>query len=148
MRKHSTCLVASLCATLIALLMPTAAYSANTAPATEQLNAQTQAVPDMEQAIAQSTGYSTKMVDIATSPHKITLSVINSPLNTAPKARQEAEASAMVSTLANAMSGKTSFAQVIMIHVNYVKRLGKKNKIIQQFDFAKSPAGIFVLHKS
>ena len=124
------------------------AWSADTALETEQVKQQSMAVPGIQRDIAKATGNDAKIIDIATTPHKVTITIINSKLNEAKDADREAEALTMVSTLARAVSGKTPFSQVIVIHVDYIKRTGNQDKAIQQLDFNKSPAGIFVPHSS
>jgi hypothetical protein len=46
------------------------------------------------------------------------------------------------------MKGKPEFDSVASIHVDYIGRLGKKDSVIQIFDFFRSPANAFVLHKT
>jgi lipopolysaccharide biosynthesis regulator YciM len=122
--------------------------SADTALEIEQVRQQSIAIPGIQREVAKATGNDPKIIDITSTPHKVTITVINSKLNDAKDADREAEASTMVSTLARAVSGKAPFAQVVVIHVDYVKRNGNYDKAIQQMDFNKSPAGIFVPHNS
>ena len=148
MNRNSKYLVVSLWATLALFESSGQAWSADTALETEQVKQQSMAIPGIQREVANATGNDAKMIDITTTPHKVTITVINSKLNDAKDAGREAEASTMVSTLARAISGKAPFAQVIVIHVDYVKRTGNQDKAIQPLDFNKSPAGIFVAHKS
>jgi hypothetical protein len=148
MNRNTKHLVASLGAALALFASSGLAWSADTALETEQVKQQTMAMPGIQRDVAKATGNEVSMLDIKSTPHKITITVINSKLNTAQNADREAEATTMVSTLARAISGKAPFAQVVVIHVDYVKRTGSEDKAIQQIDFNKSPAGIFVGHKS
>lgn len=148
MKRNTKCLVASLWVSLAMLSSSGLAWSADTALETEQVKQQSMAVPGIQRDIAKATGNDAKIIDIATTPHKVTITIINSKLNEAKDADREAEALTMVSTLARAVSGKAPFAQVIVIHVDYIKRTGNQDKAIQQLDFNKSPAGIFVPHSS
>jgi len=148
MNRTTKCLVASLWATMAMLSSSGLAWSADTALETEQVKQQSMAVPGIQREVANATGNDAKMIDITTTPHKVTITVINSKLNAAKEADREAEASTIVSTFARAVSGKAPFAQVVVVHVNYVKRTGTHDKSIQQLDFNKSPAGIFVPHVS
>lgn len=148
MKRNTKCLVASLWVSLTMLASSGLAWSADTALEIEQVKQQSMAVPGIQREIAKATGNDAKMIDIATTPHKVTITVINSKLNEAKDADREAEALTMVTTLARAVSGKAPFAQVIVIHVDYIKRVGGQDKTIQQLDFNKSPAGIFVPHSS
>jgi hypothetical protein len=106
------------------------------------------AVPGLQRDVANATKYDPKMIDISTTPHQVTITVINSKLNDAQKGEREAEASTMASTLARSVADKAPFAQVMVIHVDYVKRTGNQDKAIQRLDFNKSPAGIFVARTS
>ena len=148
MNRKTKCLVASLCATLAMLASSVPAWSAETALEIEQVKQQSMAIPGIQREVEKAKGNDPKMIDIITTPHKVTITVINSKLNDAKNADREAEALTMVSTLARAVSGKAPFAQVIVIHVDYVKRTGSYQEAIQQLDFNKSPAGIFVPHSS
>ena len=42
----------------------------------------------------------------------------------------------------------TEFAAVVIIHVDYVKRLGSSSTVVEGFDFSKAPDGSFRLHLS
>ncbi len=148
MNRNTKCLVTSLWVTVAMLASSAPAWSADTALEIEQVKQQTIAVPSIQREVAKATGNDAKMIDIATTPHKVTITVINSKLNDAKDTDREAEASTIVSTFARAVSGKAPFAQVVVVHVNYVKRTGTQDKAIQQLDFNKSPAGIFVPHNS
>jgi len=53
-----------------------------------------------------------------------------------------------VSAIAKAIAGKPEFAQVVIIHVDYVKQAGNKATVVQGIDFNKAPDGAFALHKS
>ncbi|AXS79845.1 hypothetical protein [Dechloromonas sp. HYN0024] len=148
MNKYSKSLVVSFWVSIATLASSAQAWSADTPLETEQIKQQTMAIPGIQRDVAKATGNDAKMIDITTTPHKLTITVINSKLNDAQKADRESEASTMASAVARAVSGKAPFAQVIVIHVDYVKRVGNKDEAIQRLDFNKSPAGIFVAHQS
>ena len=148
MNRNSRSLIVSLWVTLAMLVSSAQAWSADPAVETDQLRQQSLAIPALQREVANVTGNDIKMIDITTTPHKLTISVINSKLNDSQKTDRESEASTMASTVARAVSGKAPFAQVIVIHVDYVKRVGNKDEAIQRLDFNKSPAGIFVAHQS
>jgi hypothetical protein len=69
-------------------------------------------------------------------------------LNSGVAKDREAEATTMVASFAQSIGDKAEFAQVEVIHVDYVKRPGNGKKSIQRLDFYKSPAGAFVAHKT
>lgn len=148
MNKNTKCLVASLLASLSMLASPGPVWSADTALEIATVKQQQLAIPGIQQKIASATGNDAETIDISTTPHMVTITVINSKLNDAQNAEREADALTMASTFARAVSGKAPFAQVIVIHVDYVSRVGKQEKAIQRLDFNKSPAGIFVPHSS
>jgi lipopolysaccharide biosynthesis regulator YciM len=148
MNRNTKCLIASFFTTLAIVASSAPAWSANTASETEQVKQQLIAIPGLQQEVAKATGNDAKMIDINATPHQVTITVINSKLNDATKADREAEASTMASTLSRAISEKAPFAQVMVIHVDYVKRTGNQDKAIQRLDFNKSPAGVFVAHTS
>jgi len=148
MNGNSKYLVVSLWATLALLTSSGQAWSADTALETEQVKQQSMAIPGIQREVANATGNDAKIIDITTTPHQVTITVINSKLNDVQRANREAEASTMASTLARSVADKAPFAQVMVIHVDYVKRTGNQDKAIQRIDFHKSPAGIFVAHTS
>jgi hypothetical protein len=141
-------LAASLLTSLAMIASSGPTWSANTAAETEQVKQQTIAIPSLRQEIAKATGNDAKNIDITSSPHQVTITVVNSKFNEGGDADRKTEAATMVSTLARAISEKAPFAQVMVIHVDYVKRTGNSDKTIDRFDFNKSPAGIFVAHTS
>jgi hypothetical protein len=141
-------LAASLLTSLAMIASSGQVWSANTAAENEQVKQQTIAIPSLQQSVAKATGYDAKSIDITSSPHQVTITVVNSKLNDGVDTERKAEAATMVSTLARAVAGKAPFAQVMVIHVDYVKRTGSSDKSIDRLDFNKSPAGIFVAHSS
>lgn len=141
-------LAASLLTSLAMIASSGQAWSANTTAETEQIKQQMLAIPSLQQEVAKAAGYDPKSIDITSSPHQVTITVINSKLNDGVDTNRKAEAGTMVSTLARAVAGKAPFAQVMVIHVEYVKRAGNSDKAIDRLDFNKSPAGIFVAHTS
>jgi hypothetical protein len=148
MNSNTKRFVASLLSTMVMLASSGQALSANSASETEQVKQQLIAIPGIQREVANATGNNAKMIDITSTPHQVTITVINSKLNEALNVDRQAEASTMASTFARAVSGKAPFAQVMVIHVDYVKRTGDQDKAIQRFDFHKSPAGMFVFHSS
>jgi hypothetical protein len=80
--------------------------------------------------------------------HQVKATVVNSKLNIARSADREKEAIEIANAMEAAMKGKPEFDSVASIHVDYIGRLGKKDSVIQIFDFFRSPANAFVLHKT
>jgi hypothetical protein len=124
------------------------AWCADVVSDTEQVKQQPLAIPSAQQAVASATGYETKNIEIKSTAHQVTITVVNSKLNSGAAKDREAEAATMVSSFAQAIGDKAEFTQVTVIHVDYVKRPGKSKKAIQRLDFYKSPAGVFVAHKT
>ena len=71
---------------------------------------------------------------------------VNSKLNDGATAERTAEASTIASACAKAIAGRSEFATIVIIHVDYVKRLGNTSTVIQGIDFNKAPDGAFRLH--
>lgn len=104
-------------------------------------------IPGVKEAVVNATGYEIRNIKIESTAHRLTITAVDNTLNTASSKDRESEASKMTSALANVINGKVEFAQVTIIHVDYVKSLGN-NKSIEAFEFYKTPAGSFVIHKS
>lgn len=123
-------------------------WSADTASDTAQVKLQASSLAEIE-ALTEATGsYKPKDVELNSTAHQMTVTIINSKLNTATVTDREAEANKMVSAIARAIADKPAFSQLPVIHVVYVKRQGRKIVPVQSIDFFKTPAGIFVLHKT
>ena len=137
----SSCVAALMCAALPVL-------SADTASDATQVKLQSASFPKLLSLSAAAAGYKTKDLEIKTTPHLITLTVINSQLNAKLTAERETEAIKMVTAMENALLDKPEFAMVAAIHVDYIERKGKKSKVIQGIDFLQTPARTFILHKT
>lgn len=133
---------------LAVMLGSPSALSADTASDAAQVKLQASSMVEVK-ALAQKTGgYKPTDVEISSTAHQMTIAIINGKLNTAGIVEREAEATRMVTAIARAIVGKTEFSLLSVIHVDYVSRQGKKIKPVQRTDFYKSPAGVFVLHKT
>jgi hypothetical protein len=141
MKKHFV--IAALMSLTVAT---TPAWSADTAATQAKL--QTASIPAMRQSIASAAGYELKSIEIKHNAHKLTATIVNSKQNRAASADREKEALEMVSSIEREIAGKPEFAGVVSIHIDYISRLEKKVKTVQIFDFFRSPANAFVLHKS
>lgn len=113
-------------------------------PQLEKLQAD--AVPGLRRAVADAAEY--KLTDIAAkvSAHLITITVVNSRLNAAGSLDRKNEASVISTAVARVIMNKPEFADIMMIHVDYVKRQGNHDEIIQGHDFNRNPAGGFSPH--
>lgn len=139
-------IIASCVAVLMCAALPV--LSADTASDAAQVKLQTTSVPKLLSVSAAAAGYKTKDLEIKTTAHQITLTVVNSLLNTKLAPDRESEATKMVTAIENVLIDKPEFAKVAAIHVDYVERQGKKSKTIQGIDFLQTPARTFILHKT
>lgn len=131
--------------TVVAIGATSHAWCADTTDA-EQTKQQLLLLPSAQQAVASAAGYEARNIEIKSTVHQVTITVINSKLNTRVAADRDAEASKLVSIFALAIGEKPAFAQVMVVHVDYVQRPASSTKAIQRFDFYRSPAGLFVAH--
>ncbi len=131
-----------------AVISPASAWCADIAGDTAQVRQQAVAIPSLQQAAANAAGYKPADIEVKPMAHQITITVINSKLNSGVAGDRKAEASKIVPAIEKAIAGKPEFGQILMIHVDYVTRQGNRSKIIQGFDFNKTPAGAFVLHQT
>jgi hypothetical protein len=145
MKKHL--FIAALMGLSAAISMAPA-WSADTATDAAQVKLQAASMPTLHQSIASATGYALKSIELKHTAHLLTARIVNSKLNSAAPDDREKEAIAMASAMEGGITGKPEFEGVASIHIDYISRLGKKPKTIQIFDFFRSPANTFVLHKS
>ena len=115
-----------------------------THPELEKLQAS--AVPGLRRAAADAAGYKLTDVVAKASPHLINITIVNSKLNNAGTLERKNEASVISTAVARTIADKPEFADIMMIHVDYVKRKGTHDDVIQGLDFSKNPAGGFSPH--
>lgn len=85
-------------------------------------------------------------LEIKSTARQITINVVNSKLNAGLPTGRSNEASKIIQGLEKSIAGRARAGQVLMMHLDYVSRHRTKPKIIQGFDFNKSPSGAFVPH--
>ena len=132
--------------TLVTVSTPVLVWGADIASDAERAKRQVAVLPTLQEAAAAAGGYKTTSIEVKSTAHQITITVVNSKLNDAANAERSAEASTIASACAKAIAGKSEFAGVVIMHVDYVKRLGNSSTVIQGIDFAKAPDGAFRLH--
>ncbi len=137
--------IAGLVATM-AWVSSVPAFAADAAADVAQVATQAASIPALRQSAAAAAGYKATDLEIKSTAHQITITVFNSKLNAGLPAGRSNEASKIIQALEKSISGKLEFGQVMMMHLDYVSRQGGKLKIIQGFDFNKSPSGPFVPH--
>jgi hypothetical protein len=138
-------------ATLVAMavaMSTSAAWSADTATDAAVLKLQSPSIPVMRKSIANAVGYELKSVEIQHTAHQLTATIVNSKQNSSTAVDRETESTAISGEMERGMAGKAEFEGVMSIHIDYISRVGKKVKTIDKFDFMRSPANSFVLHKS
>lgn len=108
---------------------------------------QSLSMPIANREVAKAVGYEIKNIKVASLAHRITITVIDITLNNDDSKDRESEATQMASALETVISGKAEFSGVMIIHVDYVKPSNHK-KAIKSYEFNKTPAGAFVIHKS
>jgi flagellar biosynthesis/type III secretory pathway protein FliH len=124
------------------------AWGADVASDAAQAKRQATVIPDLQKAAANAAGYKTSEVQVNSTAHQVTIKVVDSKLNGAGAADRNAEASKIASAVAKAIAGKPDFAQVMTIHVDYLKQAGNSTAVVQGIDFNKTPDGAFTLHRT
>jgi hypothetical protein len=130
----------------VALVSSVPALAADPAADAAQVATQAAAISALKQSAATAAGYKTTDLEVKSTAHQITITVINSKLNSGLPAGRSNEAAKIVQALEKSIAGKVEFGQVMTMHLDYVSRQGTESKIIQGFDFNKSPSGSFVPH--
>ncbi len=133
---------------LIAMFNASSTWSADTMSDLEVTKRQSLVIPGLQRAASTAAGYKGKEVEVKSTAHQVSIVVINGRLNDESAANREAEASRIVSAVENEIARLPEFAQVAVIHVDYLKRSVSNSKPVQAFDFYKSPAGAFVIHRT
>lgn len=132
----------------IALAGSVPAFAADVAADAAQVAKQADAITSLQQSAAAAAGYKTTDLEIKSTAHQITITVVNSQLNDGTPAGRSSEALTIMQAVEASIAGKAEFGQVMVMHVNYVSRQGSDSKVIQGFDFNKSPSGAFVPHST
>jgi hypothetical protein len=127
--KNTLAAVATL-VTLVAVSMPVLVSGGDIASDTERVKQQEGAIPDLQKAGATAAGYKNSSIEVKSTAHQITITVVNSKLNGKMTTDRNAEASTIASAVAKAIAGKSEFAAVVMIHVDYVRRVGNNSTVI------------------
>ena len=104
------------------------------------------AFPSLQEAAAAAAAYKKTSIEVKSTAHQVTITVVNSKLNDGATTERTAEASKIASASAKVIAGKPEFAAVVIIHVDYVKRAGNDSTVVEGIDFNKAPDGSFKLH--
>ena len=131
---------------LVTASTPALVWSADTASDAEQAKRQAPVYAALQEAAATAAGYKKTSIEVKSTAHQVTIAVVNSKLNDGSTTERTAEASRIASACANTIAGKPEFAAVVIIHVDFVKRLGGSSTVVEGIDFNKAPDGSFKLH--
>jgi hypothetical protein len=131
---------------IIAIVSSVPTFAADVAADAAQVARQAASIPALQQSAATAAGYKAADLEVRSTAHQITITVVNSKLNVGLPVGRSSEASKIMQALEKSIAGRAEFGQVMMIHLDYVSRQGTDSKIIQGFDFNKSPSGSFVPH--
>jgi hypothetical protein len=127
---------------------PTNVWGADVVSDSQQVKRQAALTPSLRQAAAGAGGYDSSSIKVKSTAHQVTIEVTNGKLNSASAADRNAEASAIASAIGKAIGGKSEFAAVVTVHIDYVHGSGSTEKIVQALVFNKSSDGTFKPHQS
>ena len=102
--------------------------------------------PDLQGLIAAATEYPKSSVEVSSANHQMTIGMVNGTLNSGSRGERNAEAGRITSLVAKTMAGRPEFADVLVIHVDFIQRLGDHSTVVQAIDFRKAPNGTFEFH--
>ena len=142
--KHTLAVTALIA--LVTASTPVLVWSADSASDAERAKRQAAVSPTLHEAVAAATGYKKTSIEVKSTAHQVTIAVVNSKLIDGSTTERTAEASKIASACAKTIAGKSEFATVVIIHVDYVKRLGSSSTVVEGIDFNKAPDGSFKLH--
>ncbi len=145
MKKHFA--IATL-VTLTAAISMAPASGADAVTDAGQVKLQSESIPALRQSIASAAGYELQIIELKHTAHQLTVTIVNSKQNGATSIDRERAAIAIASVAERGMNGKPEFEGIGAIHIDYISRVGKEAKTIQMFDLFRSPANVFVLHKT
>jgi hypothetical protein len=131
---------------LVTASTPVLVWSADSASDTAQAKRQAPVYPALQEAVAAAAGYKKTSIEVKSTAHQVTIAVVNSKLNDGSTAQRTTEASTIASACAKTIAGKSGFAGVVIIHVDYVKRVGNDSTVVEGIDFNRAPDGSFRLH--
>jgi hypothetical protein len=113
--------------TFVTVSTPLLIWGADIASDTELVKRQAAVHRTLQEAAAAAAGDKKSGIEVKSTAHQITITVVNSKLNDGVTAERTAEASTIASACAKAIAGSSEFATIVIIHVDYVKRLGNKS---------------------
>ena len=131
---------------IVAMASSVSAFAADVAADAAQVARQAASIPALQQSAATAAGYKAADLEVKATAHQLTITVVNSKLNVGQPAGRSSEAAKIVQALEKSIAGRAEFGQIMIMHLDYVSRKGTDSKIIQGFDFNKSPTGSFVPH--
>ncbi|MFZ6676176.1 hypothetical protein [Undibacterium sp. Xuan67W] len=102
----------------------------------------------LHQIVSKAMEYKSKNVIVSSKLHQISVSLANGSMNENTPEERKLDATKVASLIENAIMNQEKYADVTIIHINYIKRVTNHNTLIQGYDFIQTPAGVFVLNKS
>jgi hypothetical protein len=102
----------------------------------------------MRSAVAAAIGVNPTDVEIVMAPHLVTVMIVSSGYAVGSGADRETDAMKAAASIQQSFANRTEFSGVGAIHIGFDQRPSNDSKSLPSFDFFKSPAGEFVLHKS
>lgn len=132
---------------MVALNITESAWGAGNASEAKALKQQTISIPKAQAVVAGAAGYEINNIKIVSTLYRVTITVADDTLNDDPSKDREPEATQAAHAFVKEMSGKAEFSQIVIIHVDYVRSKGNK-KVIEAYEFYKTPAGSFAIHQT
>ena len=132
---------------IVALNATESAWGASEASNAKSVKQQALSIPKAQAAVTGAAGYEIKNIKIVSTLYRVTITVADHTLNDDPSKDREPEATQAAGAFVKEMSGKAEFAQIVIIHVDYVRSIGNK-KAIEAYEFYKTPAGTFAIHQT
>jgi hypothetical protein len=130
-------------ASLAAMFSASSAWPVDTRCDVKVVKRKSLVIPGLQRAASNAPGYRGKEVEVKSTTHQISIVVINSRHNDESAANREAEAPGIVSAAENEMAQLPEFAQVAVIHIDYLKRSGANAKPVRR----PSKQSIFTSHQ-
>ena len=122
---------------------------------TETLHAQGPTTADaalagMRASIVRAIGAQDQTVEITMANNILTVLRINSNMNQATHGARDNEATAIVSVVSKAISGKSEFSNLHTIRIRYASRSspGANSSVVDTVDFRKDSQGAFEFHRT
>jgi hypothetical protein len=100
--------------------------------------------------LSQALGAPPASVEVSRSTNILTISRINTPMNSSPHSARNAEAARIAAAISESMKGLPDSAKILAINVDYVERPEKsaRDKLVDRIELRKNAKGLFEIHVS